>query len=159
MEIEVVNAGVSGDTSAGGLARLVWVLGQGADVLVVELGGNDGLRGGSLENTESNLRQIVQRGRDSGASVLLLGMDIPTNFGPDYTTAFAEMYRKIADDEGATLVPGFIREVGMDFSLMQPDGIHPTAEGHNHLAKILVPYLEDALANLPDDEMHSPADF
>ncbi len=158
VEIEVVNAGVSGDTSAGGLARLDWVLGQGADVLVVELGGNDGLRGGSLKNTESNLRQIVQRGRDTGASVLLLGMDIPTNFGPDYTTAFAEMYRKIADDEGATLVPGFIREVGMDPSLMQPDGIHPTAEGHHRLAKILVPYLEDALANLPDDEMHSPTD-
>jgi acyl-CoA thioesterase-1 len=150
VEIEVVNAGVSGDTSAGGLARLDWVLGQGADVLVVELGGNDGLRGWSLENTESNLRRIVQRGRDIGASVLLLGMDIPTNYGPDYTTAFAEMYRKIADDEGATLVPGFIREVGMDPSLMQPDGIHPTAEGHRRLAETLRPYLEDTLSDLSD---------
>jgi acyl-CoA thioesterase-1 len=72
-------------------------------------------------------------------------MDIPTNFGPDYAPAFAEMYRKIADDEGATLVPGFIREVGMDPSLMQPDGIHPTAEGHRRLAKTLVPYLERLL--------------
>ena len=156
--IEVVNAGVSGDTSAGGLARLDWVLGQKVDVLVVELGGNDALRGQSIEHTESNLRQIVRRARETGARVLLLGMDIPTNYGPDYTTAFAEMYRKIADDEGATLAPGFIREVGMDPSLMQPDGIHPTAEGHRHLAKILVPYLEDALAHLPDDEMHSPVD-
>jgi acyl-CoA thioesterase-1 len=158
VEIEVVNAGVSGDTSAGGLARLDWVLGRGADVLVVELGGNDGLRGRALENTESNLRQIVRRGRETGARVLLLGMDIPTNYGPDYGKAFAEMYVRIADEEGATLVPGFVRDVGADPGLLQPDGLHPTAEGHRRLAKILVPYLEDALVHLPDVEMHSPVD-
>jgi len=146
--VEIVNAGVSGDTSAGGLARLDWVLGQKADVLVVELGGNDALRGQSLENTESNLRRIVRRGRESGARVLLLGMDIPTNYGPDYGTAFTDMYVRIADEEGATLVPGFVREVGADPALMQPDGLHPTAEGHRRLAEILAPYLEDVIANL-----------
>jgi acyl-CoA thioesterase-1 len=146
--IEVVNAGVSGDTSAGGLARLDWVLGQKVDVLVVELGGNDALRGQSIEHTESNLRQIVRRARENGARVLLLGMDIPSNYGPDYGTAFAEMYVRIAGEEGATLVPGFIREVGADPALMQPDGLHPTADGHRQLAEIIVPYLEDVIANL-----------
>jgi len=146
--IEVVNAGVSGDTSAGGLARLDWVLGQKVDVLVVELGGNDALRGQSIEHTESNLRQIVRRAGETGARVLLLGMDIPTNYGPDYGTAFAEMYVRVAGEEGAALVPGFVREVGADPALMQPDGLHPTAEGHRRLAEIIVPYLEDVIANL-----------
>ena len=156
--IEAVNAGVSGDTSAGGLARIGWVLGQRADILVVELGGNDALRGQSLENTESNLRLIVRRGHESGARVLLLGMDIPTNYGPDYGKAFADMYVRIADQEGAILVPGFVREVGADPTLMQPDGLHPTAEGHRRLAEMLVPYLVEALAHSPDGEIHSSQD-
>jgi acyl-CoA thioesterase-1 len=143
--IEIVNAGISGDTSAGGLARLEWVLGQGVDILVVELGGNDALRGQSLKSTEANLRLIVRGGREAGARVLLLGMDIPTNYGPDYSAAFADMYDRIAGEEGATLVPGFVREVGMDPTLMQPDGLHPTAEGHRLLAEKLAPYLETAL--------------
>ena len=156
--IEAVNAGVSGDTSAGGLARLDWVLGQSVDVLVVELGGNDALCGQSLDNTETNLRQIVQRGRDAGARVLLLGMDIPSNYGPDYTTAFADMYARIAEDEGAVLVSGFVREVGADSNLMQPDGLHPTAEGHRRLAETLVPYLEEAITHLPSARsgVHTP---
>lgn len=148
---EIVNAGVSGDTSAGGLARLDWVLGQKVDVLVVELGGNDALRGQSIEHTESNLRQIVRRARENGARVLLLGMDIPSNYGPDYGTAFADIYIRIAGEEGATLVPGFIREVGTDPALMQPDGLHPTADGHRRLAEILVPYLGDVIANLENN--------
>ena len=147
--IEVVNAGVSGDTSAGGLARIDWVLRQRADILVVELGGNDALRGQSLANTESNLRLIVRRGHESGVRVILLGMDIPTNYGPDYGRAFADMYVRIADQEGAVLVPGFVREVGADPTLMQPDGLHPTEEGHHRLAEMLVPYLERTVAALP----------
>jgi acyl-CoA thioesterase-1 len=148
ISIEVVNAGVSGDTSAGGLARLDWVIGQQVDVLVVELGGNDALRGQSLDNTESNLRQIVAQGHKAGAKVLLLGMDIPTNYGPDYAAAFADIYTRIAAEEGATLVPGFVRDVGADPNLMQPDGLHPTAEGHRRLAETLAPYLRRVL----DDE-------
>jgi acyl-CoA thioesterase-1 len=136
--IEVINAGVSGDTSAGGLARTDWVLGQSPDVLVVELGANDALRGQPLPSTESNLRQIVRRGHESGARVLLLGMDVPTNYGAEYASAFAEMYVRIAEEEGAILLPGFVREVGADPELMQPDGLHPTAEGHRRLAEILV---------------------
>lgn len=140
--VDVVNAGVSGDTSAGGLSRIDWVLRQKPDILVVELGGNDALRGQPIENIEGNLRQIVGRGRDSGARVVLLGMDLPTNYGPDYAGRFAEMYERIAREEKAELVPGFVREIGTDPSMMQPDGLHPTAEGHRLLAESLLPYLE-----------------
>lgn len=140
--VTVVNAGVSGDTSAGGLARLDWVLGQRTDVLVVELGGNDALRGQNLEATETNLRDIVRRGRAVGARVLLLGMDVPSNYGPDYGGRFSALYERIAEDEGIALIPGFVREVGSDPELLQADGLHPTAEGQRRLAETLLPHLE-----------------
>jgi acyl-CoA thioesterase-1 len=144
--VDVVNAGVSGDTSAGGLARVDWVLQQPTDILVVELGGNDALRGQDLENTESNLREIVRRGLAAGASVVLLGMDVPTNYGPDYSRAFSQMYVRIAEKEGVKLVPGFVREVGMDPSLLQSDGLHPTAEGQRRLGETLVSSVEAVIA-------------
>ena len=145
-DVEVINAGISGDTSAGGLSRINWVLQQPTDILVVELGGNDALRGQDLENTESNLREIVRRGQAAGARVVLLGMDVPTNYGPDYSQDFSEMYVRIAEEENATLVPGFVREVGMDPSLLQPDGLHPTAEGQRRLAEKILPVLEPLAA-------------
>jgi acyl-CoA thioesterase-1 len=145
-DVEVVNAGVSGDTSTGGLSRVDWVLQRPTDILVVELGGNDALRGQDLENTEANLREIVRRGRAARARVVLLGMDVPTNYGPDYSRAFAEMYPRIAEEEGATLVPGFVREVGLDPTLLQTDGLHPTAEGQRRLAEKLRSFVETALA-------------
>lgn len=147
-DVEVVNAGVSGDTSAGGLTRLDWVLRREPAILVVELGANDALRGQPLESTEANLREIVRRGRDAGARVVLLGMDVPTNYGPEYTTAFAALYERIADEEGAAFVPSFIREVGLDPELMQPDGLHPTAQGQRRLAERLAPVLADLLAQV-----------
>ena len=146
-DVEVVNAGVSGDTTAGGLSRLDWVLQRPADVLVVELGGNDALRGQPLENTEANLREIVRRGRAAGADVVLLGMDVPTNYGPDYAAAFAELYPRVAAEEGALLVPGFVREVGSDAALLQADGLHPTAEGQRRLAQALLPALLEVLGS------------
>ncbi|HSN57723.1 MAG TPA: arylesterase [Candidatus Sulfomarinibacteraceae bacterium] len=145
--VEVVNAGVSGDTTAGGLSRLDWVLQRPTDVLVVELGGNDALRGQPLENTEANLREIVRRGRGAGATVVLLGMDVPTNYGPDYAADFAELYPRVAAEEDAVLVPGFVREVGSDSLLLQPDGLHPTAEGQRRLAETLLPALLEVLGN------------
>jgi acyl-CoA thioesterase-1 len=153
-DVEVVNAGVSGDTSAGGLTRVEWVLQQPTDILVVELGGNDALRGQDLENTESNLREIVHRGQAVGARVVLLGMDVPTNYGPEFSRDFSQMYVRIAEEEGAILVPGFVRELGSDPSLLQADGLHPTAEGQRRLAELLAPVLEamvgdDNLSALP----------
>jgi acyl-CoA thioesterase-1 len=149
--IVVVNAGVSGDTTAGGLARVDWILKQEPDIMVVELGGNDALRGQPLESTESNLRQIIDRARAKRARVLLLGMDVPTNYGSDYARDFAEMYERIASDEGVPFVPGFVREVGSDPSLLQADGLHPTAVGQRRLAETLVPYLEEMLADAAVD--------
>jgi len=146
--VEVVNAGVSGDTSAGGSSRIDWILKQRPDVLVVELGGNDALRGQPLGNTERNLRQIIRRGQEAGAHVLLVGMDIPSNYGPAYAGDFAKMYRRIARDEGVTLIPDFVREVGTDSRLMQADGIHPTTEGQRRLAEKLLPYLEEAVTEI-----------
>lgn len=145
--VDVVNAGVSGDTSAGGLSRVDWVLQQPTDILVVELGGNDALRGQDLENVEANLREIVRRGLAAGARVVLLGMDVPTNYGPDYSREFSEIYARIAEEEGATLVPAFVREVGMNPSLLQADGLHPTVEGQRRLAAKLVPVLTKIVAD------------
>jgi acyl-CoA thioesterase-1 len=144
-DVEIVNAGVSGDTTAGGLSRVDWVLQQPTAILVVELGGNDGLRGQSLENTEANLREIVRRGRAAGATVVLAGMDVPTNYGPDYGAAFAQIYPRIAADEDAVLVPGFVRPLGEDPTLLQPDGLHPTAEGQRRLAGRLLPTMLEIL--------------
>jgi acyl-CoA thioesterase-1 len=144
-DVEIVNGGVSGDTTAGGLSRLAWVLQEPADILVVELGGNDALRGQQLENTGRNLREIVRRGRDRGSEVILLGMDVPSNYGPEYSSAFAELFPLVADEEGATLVPGFVREIGSDPSLLQPDGLHPTAKGQRRLAMVLKPFVMRAL--------------
>ncbi len=144
-DVDIINAGVSGDTTAGGLSRVDWVLQQPAEILVVELGGNDALRGQPLENTEKNLREIVRLGRETGAEVVLLGMDVPTNYGPDYATSFAEIYPRVAEEEGAFLVPGFVREVGADPTLLQPDGLHPTTEGQRRLALTLHPFLLEIL--------------
>jgi acyl-CoA thioesterase-1 len=140
--VEVVNAGVSGDTSAGGLARLEWVLQRPADVLVVELGGNDALRGQQLQATAANLREIVRRGRTAGARVLLLGMDVPANYGPDYGGRFAALYERVAGDEGVPLVPGFVRGLAAEPGLLQADGLHPTAAGQRLLAETMLPALE-----------------
>ena len=143
--VEIVNAGVSGDTSAGGLERLDWVLRSDPDVLVLELGANDALRGQPLPGIEDNLRAIVARTREHGAQVLLLGMDIPTSYGPAYTREFAQLYERLAREEAIAIVPQFIREVGADPALMQPDGLHPTVEGHRRLAELLAPTLSDLI--------------
>jgi acyl-CoA thioesterase I len=143
--VRVVNAGVSGDTTAGGLSRLDWLLGQHPDVLVVGLGANDGLRGLPLTEIESNLRQIVRRSQAAGARVLLLGMRIPPNYGP-YAGQLAALYPKLAKELNVPLVPFLLDKVGGDRSLNQADGIHPTAKGQEIVARNVRPYLEKVLA-------------
>ena len=147
--VDVVNAGVSGDTTAGGLRRLDWLLRQKPNVLVVGLGGNDGLRGLELRASEENLRAIVRKSREAGASVLLLGMLIPPNYGPEYTARFRELYPRVAQETGAALVPFLLEGVGGDPRLNQPDGIHPTPEGHRVIAGNVVTPLRDLLASAP----------
>lgn len=144
--VRVLNAGVSGDTTAGGLARLDWLLKQKPEVLVVGLGANDGLRGLDLEASEKNLREIVRRAKASGTRVLLLGMMIPPNYGPDYTKQFQGMYPKIADEFDVPLVPFLLEGVGGVADLNQADGVHPTAKGQEMVAATVEPYLREILA-------------
>jgi acyl-CoA thioesterase-1 len=133
----VVNAGVSGDTTAGGLRRITWALGkEGADVLLIALGGNDGLRGISPDQTEKNLRGIVQKARakNPAMKVVIIGMQMPDNMGADYTTAFKGVFPKVAAAEKTEIIPYLLEGVGGDEKLNQADRIHPTVEGQQIIA-------------------------
>lgn len=143
----IVNAGVSGDTTAGGLRRLDWLLRQRPDLVVIELGANDGLRGLPNEETENNLRQILERLRAEEIDGLLVGMLIPPNYGPDYTQEFAALYPRLANEFEVPRVPFLLEGVAGDSTLNQADGIHPTVEGHRRLADTVRPALETWLAN------------
>lgn len=148
---QVVNAGVSGETSAGGLSRMDWVLKQPVDVLILELGGNDGLRGISTEVTRRNLEQIIGKTRQTypDAEIVLAGMQIPPNLGHDYTRDFRAVYPEIAQQHGVHLIPFLLEGVGGVDSLMQADGIHPNRMGHRVVAEnvwdVLKPILSDSL--------------
>jgi acyl-CoA thioesterase-1 len=143
--LRVLNAGVSGDTTAGGLSRLRWLLKQDPDLLVVALGGNDGLRGLPVESTRANLAGIIDGAREAGVEVLLLGMRMPPNLGPDYTRDFERVYTELADELDVRLVPFLLEGVAGRADLNQPDGIHPTAEGQRILAKNVLPALRELL--------------
>jgi acyl-CoA thioesterase-1 len=139
--VRVLNAGVSGDTTAGGLRRLPWILRQKPAVVVVALGANDGLRGQDLRSTESNLRAIVAAVHQGGARVLLVGMRVPPNYGADYARRFAGLYPRLAQDLGVPLVPFLLDGVAGRVELNLPDGIHPTAQGHRLMAATVLPFL------------------
>jgi len=147
LRFQVVNAGVSGDTSAGGLRRLDWLLKRPVDVLVIELGGNDGLRGLSATALKQNLQSIVERTRAKypGVKIVLAGMKMPSNFG-EYATQFERVYSELAKEQNVALVPFLLEGVGGQPALNLPDGIHPTAEGQKVLAenvwRVLKPVLE-----------------
>ncbi|RYD45101.1 MAG: arylesterase [Verrucomicrobiaceae bacterium] len=132
----VTNAGVSGDTTAGGLRRVAWALGKGADVLVVALGGNDGLRGISPEQTEKNLAGIIDKAREKNPAikVVIAAMQMPDNMGAEFTARFKGLFPKVATEKKATLVPFLLEGVGGIESLNQQDRIHPTAEGQTKVA-------------------------
>ncbi len=130
----VVNAGVSGDTSAGGARRLEWSLDGGAAVLVVALGGNDALRGLPPDDLERNLDTIVAKGKAAGARVVLAGMEAPPNNGPEYTATFRQVYAAVAARHGVTLLPFLLDGVAGIASLNQSDGIHPNTEGAARVA-------------------------
>ncbi len=136
---EVVNAGVSGDTTAGGLRRLDWLLRRPVDVLFLELGGNDGLRGIDLDSSEANLQAIIDRVREKNpqVAVVVAGMMIPPNMGPEYTTRFRTMFPELAERNGATLIPFLLDGVAGRPDLNLPDGIHPTPEGHRIVADLV----------------------
>lgn len=141
----VVNAGVSGDTSAGGLRRIEWVLKLRPEVVVVALGANDGLRGQRVDALRDNLTRIVERAKAAGARVLLAGMRLPPNYGNEYARAFAAVYPDVAKATGVPLVPFLLDGVAGDPRLNQPDGIHPTVEGQRVIAEHLWPHLRPLL--------------
>jgi acyl-CoA thioesterase-1 len=145
LRVRIVNAGVSGDTTTGALERLDWLLKQKPDVLVVGLGANDAFRGKPVTSIEDNLREIVKRGRGAGARVVLLGMRVPTNYGPEYAEAFAAMYARVANAERIELMPFLLEGVGGRAELNLDDGIHPNAEGEKIVAAGVLPYVERAL--------------
>ncbi len=145
MSVTVVNAGVSGDTTAGGLRRLDWILKQKPEVLVVCLGGNDGLRNLDVAASKENLRKIIVGAQAAGSRVLLLGMMIPTNYGPEYREKFASIFPALATEFGIPLVPFALEGVGGVPELNLPDGIHPTARGHEIVASNVIGPLRDLL--------------
>lgn len=147
LRFEVVNAGVSGDTTAGGLRRLGWVLKRRVDVAVVALGGNDGLRGLAPEATRSNLMAIVDglRAKNPSTQVVLAGMQMPPNLGKEYVDKFRSIYPAVAKEKQVTLIPHLLEGVGGIPRLNQPDQIHPTAEGQEILASNVWSVLEPVL--------------
>jgi acyl-CoA thioesterase I len=142
----VVNAGVSGDTTAGGLRRVDWVLRSRPEVAVVALGANDGLRGLGTEAMEANLLAIVDRLRAGGVRVLVVGMEVPPNYGAAYARAFRGVFVDVARRTGAALMPFLLDGVAADPRLNQTDGIHPNAAGHRAIAERIWPHLVLLLA-------------
>lgn len=145
----VVNAGVSGDTTAGGLRRVDWALGKaGAEILVIALGGNDGLRGISPAQTAENLAGIVDKARAKNPAmrVLVAGMEMPGNMGAEFISQFKAVFPKVAADRTAVLIPFLLDGVGGDEKLNQPDRIHPTEEGQRKVAENVWKLLEGQLS-------------
>jgi acyl-CoA thioesterase I len=144
---KVVNAGLSGETSAGGLSRIDWVLRQPVDVFVLELGANDGLRGLPLDQTEKNLQKIIDKvkAKSPNAKIVIAGMMVPPNMGPDYTSKFQKIFPELAKKNNAVLIPFLLQNVAGNDDLNQADGIHPNIEGHKIVAenvyKILDPII------------------
>ncbi len=152
-DITVVNAGVSGDTSAGGLSRLDWALDDGITAMMVILGGNDLLRGIAPQATRANLDAILQKAQARGLKVLLVGMKAPGNFGPAYKEEFDRLYPELAETYGARHIDSFFGLLDPDATdpaalsaFMQPDGIHPNAEGVKKIVAALAPQIKDMLA-------------
>lgn len=139
MEYQVVNAGVSGETSSGGVGRIEWILSQPVDVFVLELGANDGLRGIPVETTEKNLQTIMDsvRARNPAVRIVLAGMQVPPNMGAKYANAFKAIFPSLAEKNKVTLIPFLLEGVGGEPALNQADGIHPNEEGHRKVADVV----------------------
>lgn len=148
----VINAGVSGDTTAGGLRRVDWVLKSHPQIVILELGANDGLRGLSLDQMHDNLNAIILRVHAAGAQVILAGMKLPLNYGDEYRAQFEAVYGQLAQAHHVTLMPFFLEGVGAQIKLNQADGIHPTGDGYraivDHLWPVLKPLLENSQTSL-----------
>jgi acyl-CoA thioesterase-1 len=137
LNYKVVNSGLSGETTAGGKSRIDWVLNQGIDIFILELGANDGLRGVPLSETRANLQAIITivEEKSPNTKIILAGMQLPPNMGLDYTTEFKELYAQIAAANNIAFIPFILKDVGGIVELNQSDGIHPTVDGHKIIAR------------------------
>jgi acyl-CoA thioesterase-1 len=147
--VKVINAGVSGDTTAGGLARLEWALADVPHLVLIELGGNDALRGLPPEETFTNLDAILGRLKEVGVPVILAGMQAPRNLGEDYVAAFNQVYLRLAGKYEVSFYPFFLEGVVQKQSLNQADGIHPNAAGVTIIVDRILPTVESALRSIP----------
>ncbi|GAB3665675.1 arylesterase [Echinicola sediminis] len=147
LDYNVINAGLSGETSASGLNRIDWFLEDQPGIFILELGGNDGLRGIQLTETKKNLQGIIDKVNSKYPSTLIIlaGMQIPPNMGQDYTSEFRKIYPELAKENDLLLIPFLLEGVGGNPDLNLPDGIHPTEEGHQIVAKTVWKYLEPVL--------------
>ena len=139
---QVINGGVSGDTTAGGVRRIRWLMKQNPKIVILELGANDGLRGLSLEEMESNLEQIIGVCIEGGAKILLTGMKIPPNYGEEYTAGFEQIYTRLAERHQLSLVPFFLEGVAGKREYTRPDGIHPLGAGYSIVAQTVWEHLK-----------------
>lgn len=133
---KVVNAGLSGETTAGGKSRINWILRQPVDIFVLELGANDGLRGIPVSETESNLQAIIDtvKAKNPQVTIVLAGMQVPPNMGSQYANAFRAVFKRLAEKNNTLLIPFLLEDVGGEEALNQADGIHPNVEGHRIVA-------------------------
>lgn len=145
---QVINAGISGETSSGALSRIEWVLTLDPDIVILETGANDGFRGIDPALIEKNIRATVQTLKRENVVVVLAGMRMVENLGPAYTAAFAGIYPRIADAEDLVFIPFFLEGVGGDPRYNQADGIHPTAEGYRRITDTVYPYVREAIRKL-----------
>ena len=156
-DVDIINAGVSGDTTAGGLSRVAWTLTPDVDAMIVNLGGNDLLRGLDPEVSRANLNGILQAARDAGVDVLLVGLDAPSNYGAAYETAFETMYPELADTHGAALYENFFApllaepdQAAARQQFLQADGLHPSAAGVAKIVEGIGPSVLDLIGQSAD---------
>ena len=143
-DVEIVNSGVSGETSAGGLTRIDWVMGRKTDIFILELGANDGLRGLPLAQTELNLQAIIDK---VNAKIVIAGMMVPPNMGPNYSQQFVQIFGRLAKKNDALLIPFLLDGVAGNPELNQPDGIHPNVKGHEIVAETVYEQLVKLFAS------------
>lgn len=141
----VVNAGISGSTTASAPSRMQWLLKQKPDLVLLALGANDGLRGNSIQAAKENLKKAIQLAQKGGAKVFLLGMEMPPNYGKKYTNEFRAMYADLAKEHKIPLMPFLLKDVATIAKLNQADGIHPNEEGHKIISKNLFEFLKGRL--------------
>ncbi len=145
-DVDIINAGASGDTTSGGLARLDWTLAESPDAVILELGANDGLRGIDPALTRANLGTMLEKLKAKQLPVLLTGMYAPPNFGADYVDRFNRIYPELAAEYAVTLYPFFLEGVAADPELNQADGIHPTREGVAVIVRNILPHVTELIA-------------